>query len=150
MAEMVNVYNTNNDVIAKVEYNNNLDVWNGSNWQNGGTGLHLGITRLDDGRFVLIHGTDWQGRQDHAEIITDKKAFQYIMKYDEELLNESEFKELTRFKEEMPKEASNMITINNVEEVLTKAVKPQGNGAMVSVPKKYIGYEVKIIITKQD
>lgn len=44
----------------------------------------------------------------------------------------------------------NKITFENIEEVLTKAVKPQGNGAMVQVPKKYLGCEVKIVILKQE
>ena len=44
-------------VIARVEYNNNLDFWDGHNWTCGSTGRHLGLTQLRDGRFVLIHGT---------------------------------------------------------------------------------------------
>lgn len=149
MTEKVKVYNTNLEVVAEVEYNNNLDVWTGSNWQNGGTGLHLGITRLEDGRFVLIHGTDWQGRKDHAEIISEKQAYQNIKKYDESLLTDPdypEFHELRKYDKELSKEAQNTISISNVDAVLDGTVKPHGNGARVTVPKKYTGKNVKIVI----
>ena len=98
---MVNIYDDNNEVIGTVKYNNNLDVWNGSNWQNGGTGLHLGITKVSNGKFVLIYGSDWQGDSDYARIISDKRAFQLIMKYSPELLEEEKFKELNKFKENL-------------------------------------------------
>ena len=149
MSEKVNVYNTNMEVIATVEYNNNLDVWNGSNWQNGGTGLHLGITRLDDGRLVLIHGTDWQGRHDHAEIISEKQAYQNIKKYDDSLLTDPdypEFHELQKYDKELPQEAQNTISISNVAEVLDATVRPHGNGSHVTIPKKHIGKTVKVVI----
>ena len=63
---MVNVYE-NGEIIADVDYNTNLDVWNGQNWQSGGTGKHRGLTRLEDGRFVLIYGSDWQGVEDYKK-----------------------------------------------------------------------------------
>ena len=78
---MVNIYNDDGKVIGTVKYNQNLDVWNGRNWQNGGTGLHLGLTKVSNGSFVLIHGSDWQGSKDWAEIISDEHAFQLIMKF---------------------------------------------------------------------
>jgi len=74
----VNVYE-DEQIIARVKYNNNLDVWNGSNFQSGGVGHHLGLTQLKDGRFVLIHGSDWQGDFDWAEIITKERAIQEIL-----------------------------------------------------------------------
>ncbi len=101
---MVNVYNDNGDLIATVKYNSNLDNWNGSNWQNGGTGHHLGITKLSDGTFVLIHGSDWQGDRDWAETIPPKKAYELIMKYDESMLEWKAFKELKRFEENLLQE----------------------------------------------
>jgi len=83
----VNVYD-GEKVIARVKYNNNLDVWNGRNWQSGGTGHHKGLTQLVDGRFVLIHGTQWQGERDWAEIISKDRAIQEILKSgDEDLLD---------------------------------------------------------------
>lgn len=94
MAE-VNVYSENGEIIATVKYNNNLDIWNGHNWQSGGPGLHKGLTRLEDGRYVLIHGTQWQGEQDHAEIITPKEAVQQILRSgDLDLLDEYNLREL--------------------------------------------------------
>lgn len=152
MNEKVNVYNKNLEVIATVEYNNLLDVWTGSNWQNGGTGLHLGITRLEDGRFVLIHGTDWQGRKDHAEIISEKQAYQNIKKYDESLLTDPdypEFHELRKYDKELSKEIQNVISISNVDAVIDGLVKPHGNGARVTVPKKYLGKTVRIVILQE-
>ena len=101
---MVNVYNDNGDLIATVKYNSNLDNWNGSNWQNGGTGHHLGIPKLSDGTFVLIHGSDWQGDRDWAETIPPKKAYELIMKYDESMLEWKAFKELKRFEENLLQE----------------------------------------------
>ena len=98
---MVNIYNDNNEIIGTVKYNQNLDVWNGRNWQNGGTGLHLGITKVSNGSYVLIHGTDWEGSHDYAEIISNKRAFQLIMKYSPELLDEDKFAELNKFKKDL-------------------------------------------------
>ena len=91
---MVNVYE-NGKIIADVDYNNNLDVWNGQNWQSGGTGKHKGLTRLEDGRFVLIHGSDWQGVEDYAEVITPEEALQEILKSrDLDLLDEFDLREM--------------------------------------------------------
>ena len=101
---MVNVYNANEELIATVKYNSNLDVWNGSNYQNGGTGRHLGITRLVDGRYVLIYGSDWQGDSDYATIVSDKTAYEKIMKYDPSLLEEDKFKDLKKFENNLIKE----------------------------------------------
>lgn len=78
------VYDQNDKVVAKVNYTDNLDVWNGSNWQSGGTGLHQGITKLRkpvNGRtFVLVHGSQWQGSRSYGELISDKSALQKILK----------------------------------------------------------------------
>ncbi len=90
---MVNVYE-NGKIIADVDYNNNLDVWNGQNWQSGGVGHHKGLTRLEDGRFVLIHGSDWQGVEDYAEVITPEEALQEILKSrDLDLLDEFDLRD---------------------------------------------------------
>ena len=91
---MVNVYK-NGEIIADVNYNNNLDVWNGRNWQSGGTGSHRGLTRLEDGRYVLIFGSDWQGVEDYAEVISSEKALQEILKSgDLDLLDEFDLREM--------------------------------------------------------
>lgn len=61
-------------VIGLVEYTENLDHWDGCNLTCGGTGHHLGIGRLKDGRFYLCHGTQWQDEQDYAEVVTEDEA----------------------------------------------------------------------------
>jgi len=99
----VNVYADEfmEEVIARVRYNQNLDFWDGRNWQNGGTGRHKGITKLKDGRYVLIHGTDWQGEKDWAEIISPEQALQEILKSGNiELLDTKKFAELKKLYQE--------------------------------------------------
>ena len=99
----VNVYG-NGKVVARVQYNSNLDFWNGSNWTSGSTGRHLGITKLKkSGQFVLINGTQWQGEQDTAEIISDEEAYQIIMRMGHEELFEK-YPDLKRFESEVETE----------------------------------------------
>ena len=96
----VNVYE-DGDVIARVRYNQNLDYWDGRNWTNGGVGRHKGLTKLRDGRYVLIHGTQWQGEKDWAEIISPEQALQEILKSgNTELLDTKKFAELKKLYEE--------------------------------------------------
>jgi len=91
----VNVYDGNNNVVARVRYNSCLDYWDGRNWTNGGVGRHKGLTKLKDGRYVLIHGTNWQGEKDWAEIITPEQALQEILKSgNTELLETKKYREL--------------------------------------------------------
>ena len=106
---MVNVYK-NGEIIADVNYNNNLDVWNGQNWQSGGTGKHKGLTRLEDGRFVLIHGSDWQGvyLEDYAEVITPEEALQEILKSSLDLLDEFDLRD--DYKQKLVKEKKSWST----------------------------------------
>jgi hypothetical protein len=96
----VNVYE-DGKVIARVEYNSNLDFWDGRNWTCGSIGRHLGLTRLrKTGKYVLIHGTDLQGEQDSAEIVTDEEAYQAILTSGNiELLEK--FPDLRRFEEDL-------------------------------------------------
>lgn len=75
----VPVYDECGNVVARVEYNQNLDYWDGSNWTCGSTGHHRGLTKLKDGRFVLIHGTQWQGERDYADIISERRAIELIV-----------------------------------------------------------------------
>lgn len=75
---MVTVYDGER-VVARVKYNSRLDHWDGRNYSNGSVGNHLGITRLRDGRFVLIYGTQWQGERDRGQVVTDDEALQAIM-----------------------------------------------------------------------
>lgn len=90
-------------IVARVKYNNNLDLWDGSNWCRG-TGRHLGLTRLKDGRFVLIHGSDWQGERDYAEIISDEEALQQILQARNDELLEKYFPEEAEEIDEMEEE----------------------------------------------
>lgn len=102
MATKVNVYKSLQDyqlgdqqVVARVQYNQCLDVWTGSNWQNGGVGVHLGITRLQDGRHVLIRGSQWDGDRDYGYVVSDRDALDAILKAGcEELLEEPRFASL--------------------------------------------------------
>jgi hypothetical protein len=96
----VNVYK-DGKVIARVQYSDNLDFWDGRNWTCGSTGRHLGLTRLrKSGQYVLIHGTDLQGEQDRAEIITEEEAYQAIVSSgNTELLDK--FPDLRRFEEDI-------------------------------------------------
>jgi hypothetical protein len=96
----VNVYE-DGKVIARVQYNDNLDYWDGKNWTCGSIGRHLGLTRLrKSGQYVLIHGTDFQGEQDRAEIVTDEEAYRAIISSGNiELLEK--FPDLQRFEEDI-------------------------------------------------
>ncbi len=96
----VNVYE-DGKVIARVQYNDNLDYWDGKNWTCGSMGRHLGLTRLrKSGKYVLIHGTDFLGEQDSAEIISDEEAYQQILTSGNiELLEK--FPDLQRFEEDL-------------------------------------------------
>lgn len=92
---MINVFDSNGEIIGRVASNANLDRWDGNNFTSGSTGRHKGITRLADGRYVLIHTTQWQGEQDHAETITAEQALQEILAADsEQLLDEPKFADL--------------------------------------------------------
>ena len=93
----INVYESpaKEKVVARVRYNQCLDYWNGSNWQNGGVGRHMGITKLKTGEYVLIHGTQWQGERDWAEVVSAEDALQAILQSgNEELLDTEKFQEL--------------------------------------------------------
>lgn len=96
----VNVCDEEGNVVARVNYNSNLDYWNGSNWTSGTTGRHLGITRLrKSGKFVLIYGTQWQGERDTAEIVSDKTAYNEIVRSgNTELLDK--YPDLKKYEEE--------------------------------------------------
>ena len=100
----VNVKDAEGKVIARVLYNSNLDNWNGSNWTSGSTGRHLGLTRLKkSGQYVLIHGTQWQGEINTAEIISPKEAYQIILQMDHEDLLEK-YPDLKKYDSEIEME----------------------------------------------
>ncbi|HAZ38146.1 MAG TPA: hypothetical protein DCY71_09940 [Clostridiaceae bacterium] len=98
---MVKVVNEFGDLTAVVKYNNDLDFCNGGNFNCGSTGCHLGITKLKDGKYVLIHGTDWEGERDYAEIATDAEALDAIVTTGHtELLEKKKFEPLKKLYEE--------------------------------------------------
>ena len=112
----VNVY-LDDQVIARVRYNQNLDYWDGRNWTNGGVGRHKGLTKLRDGRYVLIHGTDWQGGKDWAEIISPEQALQEILKSGNiELLETKKFAELKKLYQELELEDDDDLEEESKEE----------------------------------
>lgn len=94
----VNVYEYReefDDVIARVRYNRNLDYWNGKNNCSGEVGEHKGITKLKDGRYVIIIGSDWEGKKDFAYTVSDKEALDEILKSGNiELLEKVKYKTL--------------------------------------------------------
>jgi len=71
------------EVIARVKYNERLDYWDGRNNTNGGTGMHKGITKLkkpiDPERpYVIIIGSQWQGAVDYAYCVDAQEAVSEI------------------------------------------------------------------------
>ena len=67
---------------------------------NGGTGYHKGITKLKDGSYVIIRGTQWQGERDYGYIVSPEEALQEILKSDNlELLKTKKFKSLNELYE---------------------------------------------------
>lgn len=100
----INVCNDEGKVVARVQYNSNLDFWDGRNWTCGSVGRHLGLTKLKkSGNFVLIHGTQWQGERDYAEVISPEQAYQEIIQSENmELLDK--YPELKKFELELETE----------------------------------------------
>lgn len=93
----IGVFDENNDLVASVKINTNLDYWDGRNWTCGSTGRHKGLTKLSDGRYVLIHTTQWQGERAHAEIITNKQALSEIYNSGNlDLLKDPKFEDLNK------------------------------------------------------
>lgn len=101
----VNVYTNEYDyetVVSRVNYNNILDYWDGNNWTNGGVGMHKGITKLRDNRYVIIIGTQWQDCRDYAYIVSHEEALQEILQSDHiELLELERFSDLRMLYDEI-------------------------------------------------
>jgi hypothetical protein len=91
------VTNKKGAVIGRVRYNTVLDYWNGKEWGNGGFAKHLGLTKLKDGQYVIICGTDLQGEKDTAYIVSAEDALKAIQKSQHlELLDTKKFKDLKK------------------------------------------------------
>ena len=85
-----------------MKYTNNLDFWDGHNWSNGSPGTHLGITKLRNNQYVLVHGTDWEGQRDYGEIVSSKEALDAILRTQhEELLETQKFRGLKELSESL-------------------------------------------------
>lgn len=99
---MIKVYDENRGIVGVVKYNSDLDMLKGSNYQNGGIGRHKGLTRLKNGAYVLIYGSDWQGDESYGEIISAREALNEIIdSHNFGLLTEKKFAELNDMYEEM-------------------------------------------------
>lgn len=99
---MVNIYDENDQIIGRVNHSTNLDFYDGRNFSCGSVGNHKGLTKLKNGNYVLINGTDWQGCRDEAEIISSKQALQEILHSGNiNLLEEKRFAELKKLYDNM-------------------------------------------------
>jgi len=88
--ELVNVYE-DGEIIAVVELTCNLDDF----YTGSVSGVHKGLARLQDGRYVLITSSDWQGDENTAKIITSEEAFDYIIRSENYyLFDDPKFSEL--------------------------------------------------------
>lgn len=93
----VNVYEDGylSEVVGRVRYNEDLDYWDGSRYGNGGVGYHKGITKLKDGRYVIIFGSEHQESRDYAVIVNKEAALYAILESNHlELLEDKKYREL--------------------------------------------------------
>jgi len=86
---MVEIYDENykdypngSEVIANVEYNEILDYLVNTNYQNGGTGRHLGFGQLKNGDYYLIFGTNWQGEKNYGYRVPSESIVKEAIKSD--------------------------------------------------------------------
>lgn len=86
------------EIVGEVEYNSNLDYWDGNNYTCGATGRHKGLEKFGD-NYALIHGTQWQGEKETAELITPEQAVQEILRSGNTELFDGVFKELRAIRE---------------------------------------------------
>jgi hydrogenase maturation factor len=78
---LINVSNCSGEIIARVEVNELI-------------ASGLGITRLVNGEYVLIHLAQTLGRMDYAETVEDEKVLQVILKQNPDLLEDPKFSSL--------------------------------------------------------
>ena len=50
--------------------------------------LNAGIGKSKDGRYYLIHGTQWQGERDSAEIVSEEEAKATVLKNNPDIYEE--------------------------------------------------------------
>jgi len=103
--QKVNVYD-NGKLVAEVDYNDNLGVFCNFDKENQSANRYMGITRLEDSRYVLIYGTDVHFENNEAWIISPEKALREILESRrKELLELPIFAELKELRKTMPREA---------------------------------------------
>jgi putative transposon-encoded protein len=142
MSGTVPVYDDNSAIIGRVEYNEKLDFWDGHNFTCGQTGRHLGYTRLKkSGKWVLIHGTQWQGEQSSAHVCSAEELIQAAIRTDNisDLL--ADYPELQDVYDMIDSDDDEIQTT-----VIDAVVNEFGNGAHVIVPREHLGKNVKITI----
>jgi len=89
-------------LIARVRNNTNLDYFNGEYWFNTEKGSHRGLTKLGDGRYVLMHSYDDESKRDYGYVITEKEALDEIIKAQRfDLFKTKKFKDLKKAYDEM-------------------------------------------------
>jgi putative transposon-encoded protein len=142
MDSLVSVYAGENNIVARVKYNEKLDYWDGRNFTCGQTGRHLGYTRLENsGLFVLIHGSQWQGEKSYGVVCSPYELIQAALRtgHIDDVI--AEYPELNHAKNEFIEEEESESIIIECE------VTPFGNGAHVTVPKEYLGKKVRVVIS---
>lgn len=72
--DTVPLFDENGMAIGRVNCQYNCDIWDGHNWQNGGAGNHRGVGKTTTGKFYIIHGSDWEGVQSTANIVSKEEA----------------------------------------------------------------------------
>jgi putative transposon-encoded protein len=127
------------EVVARVEYNSNLDFWDGRNWTSGSTGRHLGYTRLKSGKFVLIHGTQWQGERASAEVVTPEEIVQAAARTGHLDDVYAAYPELKGTLEEEEIETPE-------PEQIEAEVVAFGNGAHATLPKDLLGRKIRYVV----
>ena len=142
MEDAVLVYDDNNVIVGRVDYNEKLDFWDGHNFSSGQTGRHLGYARLlKSGQWVLIHGTQWQGERASAHVCTPEELIQAAIRTDN-------ITDLLAAHPEL-RDAYNQIDSDDEEmetTVIDAVVNEFGNGAHVVIPLKHLGKPAKITV----
>lgn len=143
MSDKVPVYDENTEVIGHVAYNNKLDMWDGNNYTSGQTGRHLGYSRLKkSGRYVLIHGSQWQNERDYAVVCTARELLQAALRTDNISEVLATYPELQEVYNEIDSDDEEEIDTVNLE----AEVAAFGNGAHIVIPKEHIGKKARVVI----
>jgi len=83
--------------ISRVRYNNDLDCWDGSNFKGSGcgVGINKGITKMMDGRYVILYSSLFKGNKDYGLVVTEEDALLEIINSNNlHLLDRVKYREL--------------------------------------------------------